>query len=238
MAIALNTAHSSGSIFHPQTLAYTANASDTRILGVAASSVNPGQAPTPVTYNSVAMTLVGSIIDASTFLRLYLYYLDNPGNSLGWGSALSLSEGYTANGTAYAVGAVSMAGVDLTRAPVIGTGTAVNPTTAPVNALTGGGANDIYLAALWCASATITANGAPQSSLTQTLAVNGSTSLDLSLILGSSAGNFGWTVANSNTVALGVTIFAPAASGSGAMTGPMTMGVTHPIDQSVTGLPI
>ena len=238
MAITLNTAHSSGSIFHPQTLAYTANATDTRIIAVGASNVNPGQAPTPVTYNSVTMNLLGSIIDASTFLGLYFYYLDNPANSLGWGTSLTLSEGYTANGTAYAIGAVSMVGADLGQVPVIGTGTAVNPTTVPVCSVTGGGANDLYLAALWCASATITSNGLPQSALTQALAINSGISLSLDKIPASSAGNFGWTVANSNTVAIGLLIKALASGAGGADTMPVTRGVTSPVTQTTTGLPV
>jgi hypothetical protein len=208
MAINLNTAASAGSIFHPQTLSYTARATDTRIVAAIATSATPQNLPSPVTYNSVTMNQLGIITSSSGLISLLFYYLDNPSNSLGWGSALNLTAGYTANGTGYINAAVSMSGHDTTRIPVIGTGSEENPTTTPTYNQTGAGTSDIYLGAVFGQpNTTITATGTGQTSLTQTIAVNGGISLSLDEILGTNSGSFSWSTTNMDAAVLGVIVF-------------------------------
>jgi hypothetical protein len=177
-------------------------------------------APTAVSYNGVALTMVpgSAAANTGTSMGSSIWYLLSPptGSSL----VLSVTYGSTTLG-AVGLAAIPLIGVNQSS-PVgtaaIATGTSTTPAVTP----TGAGANDLYMGISGDLSATTISSGGSQTSLWTQISRGSVISAGDSLP-GSGSGAFSWTVAISQWAAsavafLGVGVPPPV--------GPVTFGRT------------
>lgn len=208
MAVVLNTAQSvSDFAVTTKSLNYTCGASDTRLVVLVGTDVSPGSAPSSVTYNGVGMTSSGSYADTVNGQKtVSIWYMNNPPT----GSSLAVLVTQALSVTGLGLCAVSMSGVDLTRAPVFGTGSSATSTAASC-AVSGGGTGDMQVAICSARATTTLANngGGNQLNLALLNGINTNDAVSADNILGVNAGNFAWTLQSSgNWAAVGATIFA------------------------------
>lgn len=150
------------------------------------------------TFNSIGMTNVGGKTDINSgIIGASFWYLDNP--TVGtFNEVVSAASSFSALG--YCVAAI--AGADMTQAPIIGTGSAAN-NTAGACTVSGGGANDIYLGCFMTENPTVSGPGGAQVNIQTQTALNTNGALSADYILGSSAGNFSWTITSNIWAAIG-----------------------------------
>jgi len=194
----------------------TCGASDNRLLVLAAVWSATLTPPTVSTYNSVALTYLGSGNDGNVS-TVFWYYMNSPST----GAAHSVLITFGGSISASLVVAIPISGVDLTRAPVLGvnSGDSSYSSSTDTCTTTGGGANDLYVAGTM-AGQSLTSTGSTQSPvIANQNGINGNVSGACASIPGSSAGNFGWSLsAPSEWDALGVTVYAPANTSIGWVT--------------------
>jgi hypothetical protein len=214
------------------------SAADTRLITFVALELAAGPPPTTVLHNSVGMTLLGSHTDTlgGGIYNISAWYLNNP--SVGTFNTVA---SWTGSATGAGIVSVPITGSDLTRAPVIGTGTDGNSTSAACS-VSGAAAGDMQLAAFIASNGatSVTEAGTGQSVITAAptlprLNINAACTFSASQIAGSNAGNFVWTIPVAVWSAIGLKIFA---AGGAPMTGALTGGLTHTLTQLVTGVPV
>lgn len=237
MSILLRTPLSTSGTANPITLNYTCTAGDNcLIVLLGTDEAVAGGAPTAFTYNGVALSQAALHTDVAggVLKTAMIYYLFNPPTS----SLLLISATDTNTSTGEGMIAVSGSGFDTTRAPVAGTGADANTGTTAACSAAGAGVSDLYFGITLARSAAIANNGGVnQNNLAALTNINTLDSVSADWISGANAGNFSWTITSGVWTAIAAKFFA-AATGGSAMTGPVATGVAHPIDQSVTGLPI
>jgi hypothetical protein len=173
--------------------------------------------PTAMTYNSVAMTLAGSYAFAggAYTVAVSLWYLANPPT----GAAHAVASTYLSPPVFAAIAGIPVSGVN-TAAP-FGTAATASSTANinPAVTVTGGGANDVYLACTIDGTGTMTAAGANQTNLVAVNSLGGGANASISMdkVPGANPGAFSWTGSGTLFVqswaALGIPIFgAPAAT--------------------------
>lgn len=211
----------------------TCAVTDNFLLVCAAIDSSSGATPLSVTYGGTAMTAVAH--HTNTQGDVAWYYLNTPTTGL----SLPVLATYAAGNNALSLVAVPMSGVNTGVAPTAGTGTQGVPSANIACSTPAATANDIGFAATSNRGVSQTPGGAPQTNLTTPAnSINGVISFASSYILGPNAGNFTWTITSGNWSAIGITVFGTSAGGGGALTGPLTMGLTDTIDQLLTGLPV
>ena len=173
-----------------------------------------GSAPTVEQYNSVSMLPpIGSL----TFVSGFAGYISAAGLiNPTTGSALTLNAQY-ASTAGFGLCGVPISGVKTGTAPTFSTNDGTS-TTATVS-VSGAGANDVQIGMVFCEpGASLTSTGTGQTHLiTPQVGINGLFGFAVDYILGSSAGNFSWTLGTSNQwMTMGVTVYGtPAVPSSG-----------------------
>lgn len=214
MAVTYGSAAKGGSTAAGTTLTFsiTVAATDKRLIVPAGLDVTSPAVVNSVTANGVAITSCGApVVDASGQKLAGWWYQDNP-------TAGTYNIVVTSNTaiTGAAACCIPLIGVDLARAPVLGTGNSGTSVSPACNIAVGGGANDLQLGTVITRSATLVPNGAPQAVVPSTptlpiVAINTLDSYSADSITG--AGPFGWTGVIGNWASQALTVFAPTGGG-------------------------
>lgn len=189
---------------NPTTLNVTCGASDNFLLVL----VGDDQAvvngpPSGITYNGVALTLLGSQSYTSSYRgNASIWYLNTPTT----GSSLPLVATCVNINTGFAMVAVPMSGVNTGVAPTLGTGAFATSTAAACSSPAAGAA-DLQFGACFTRGTALTSGGGQTDLVAPITSINGLDSFAASSIAGPTAGNFTWTLPSGNWIGLACTVF-------------------------------
>jgi len=178
-----------------QTLTVTCSASDNALVVLEGSRTGgAANIPTGITYNGVALTLLGSLDETvgTTHISSSAWKLDSPAT----GAAHSLVVTYAAS-----VSAMFACAVPLQNVSTYGTAATAGASTnnAPAVTATGAGSTDLYLGVAMNAVTAQASSGTGQTDVAAPI-TNTSTTANASTIAGTNPGAFTWT--NTGTVNL------------------------------------
>lgn len=183
----------------------------TRLISFVGLHLSGGVPPTTNLHNSVAMTLLGSHTDTlgGGIYNISAWYLDNP--SVGTFNTVAAWTGSTSGA---GIVSIPVENCDLTRIPLIGTGTDGNSTTPACTAPGSASAIDMQLAGVFVNKTAISTAGANQSVVSAApalprVSINGLDSFSTDFITPGNPGNFSWSNASGIWTSIALTLFAP-----------------------------